>query len=126
MSRAELVIQSSLRRHCVHYFHHRHHCWRSLPRRQELGAKGNRTNQPQNAPIEEYRTTYKSEMATNDCSVLKRDHLTVLAAVPVWEGAIVYFRASVFLDERDHGGPEGFIRQGGCRPELPICWGRCR
>ena len=60
-------------------------------------------------------------MATNDGPVLKCDHLPVLTAVPVWEGVGVQPRASVFLDERDHGGSEGLVRQGCCRPELPIC-----
>ena len=59
-------------------------------------------------------------MTTNDGSVLKRGHLTVLAVVPIWEGTIVYPRAGIFLDERDHGRSKDFVRQGGCRPELPI------
>ena len=61
-------------------------------------------------------------MTTNDGSVLKRGnrHLAILAAVPVWEGTVVYPRASIFLDERDHGCSKDFVRDGGCRPELPI------
>ena len=65
-------------------------------------------------------------MTTDDSSVLKRGHFTVLTVVPVWEGTVVYPRASVFLDECDHGCAKGCVREGGCRPELPICRGKCR
>ena len=62
-------------------------------------------------------------MTANNSSVLEGGHLAGLAVVRVWEGPIIWHqaRASVFLDEADHGGPEGFVRQCGRRPELPIC-----
>jgi len=63
---------------------------------------------------------------TTDGSVLERGHLTVLAVVPVWEWTIIYPRASIFLDERDHSRSKSFVREGGCRPELPICRGKYR
>jgi len=55
-------------------------------------------------------------MTTDDGSVLERGHLTVLAVVTVWEWTIVYPRASIFLDERDHSRSKSFVREGGCRP----------
>ena len=60
-------------------------------------------------------------MTTNDSSVLERGHLASLAVVSVWEGAVVELRTGVFLDEGNHCGPEGCVRQGSRRPELPIC-----
>jgi len=65
--------------------------------------------------------THKSEMTTDDGSVLERGHLTVLTVIPVWEWTIIYPRASIFLDERDHGCSKDFVGEGGCCPELPIC-----
>lgn len=63
-------------------------------------------------------------MTTDDGSILERGHLAGLAVVPVWERGVVCLRARVFLDERNHPGTEGFIRQGCCCPELPICGGK--
>lgn len=60
-------------------------------------------------------------MTTNDGSIGEPgNHPTTLAAVPVWEG-LEKPKANVLLDERDHGSSEGPVRQGRCRPELPIC-----
>lgn len=60
-------------------------------------------------------------MTTNDSAVHKRGLLTCRAAVPVWEGTVVYPGANVRLDEVDHLGSKRLVRHGGCRPELPIC-----
>ena len=59
-------------------------------------------------------------MTTNDSPVLGRNHLPLLAVVPIWEGPIVYPRASVILHSRNHGVSKGSVRKGGCCPELPI------
>ena len=66
--------------------------------------------------------TYKSEMSTNDTSIVKsRACLAVHAVVPVRERMVVYPRTGKFIDEINHGDSKGLVRHGGCRPELPIC-----
>lgn len=65
--------------------------------------------------------TYEREMPTHDSTVHKCSHLTGYTAVPVWEGAVIYPRASVRLDKVNHLGSKGQVRHSGCRPELPIC-----